>query len=75
MSGLSASHINVQGNGKCRLLVNKKIPKQARNQLLVNFDSFKTKLSSKISLWESWDNFSDSGSLQVIVNTYFRLNI
>ena len=53
----------------------KKFPKESRNQLLGNFDNFKTKLSSKISLWESWDNFSDSGSLQVIVNTCFGLNI
>ena len=70
MSGLSANQINVQGNGKRRLLVNKNDAQKTQNQLLVNFNSFKTKISSKISLIrEIWDNFYHSGSLQVIVNT------
>ena len=69
MSGLSANQINVQGNGKRRLLVNKNDAQKTQNQLLVNFNSFKTKISSKISLREIWDNFYHSGSLQVIVNT------
>ena len=40
--------------------------------MLINY---KSKFSSKIGLQEILDNFSNSGILQVIAGTYFKLNI
>ena len=44
-------------------------------QKSLTLTNFKSKISSKIDLREILVNFSNSGILQVIADTYFRLNI